>query len=61
MLLLKFMIHHIASYNAFKFGAYVTKGDVGNESTSRESWSSQHQMSIDEKSTKKVYPNVSKY
>ena len=61
MLLFKFMLHHIASYNASKFGACVTKGDVDNEPTSRKSWSSPHQMSIDEKLMKKVYANVPKY
>ena len=53
LLLLKFILHHIASHNASKFGAYVTKGDVGNESTPMESWSSPQLMSMDEKSTKK--------
>ena len=58
LLLFKFVLHHIASYKASKFGSYVTKVDVGNESLSRELWSSPHLMPMDEKSMKKLYPNV---
>ena len=42
LLLFKFILHHIELYNASKFGDCVTKGDVGIESTSKESWSSPH-------------------
>ena len=45
---------HIASQNASKVGAYVTKGDVGNESTSKKLLSSPHVMPIDEKIKKNV-------
>ena len=46
LLLFKSILHHIASYNASKFGACVTKGDVSNESTSRELWSSPLNFSV---------------
>ena len=35
---------------------YITEGDVGNESTTRELWSSPHLMPIDETSRKKCIP-----
>ena len=58
LLLLKFILHHVALYHASNVEAYVTKGDVGNESTSRELRSTPHLMPIDDKSMKKVYSNV---
>ena len=43
-------LHHIIK--CIQSGACVTKSDVGNDSMSRELWSSPHQMPKDEESTK---------
>ena len=49
-------LHHIIQY--VQSWAYVTKGDVGNGSTSRELWSGPHLMPKTRIQQKKVYPTA---